>query len=117
MRLKNEYDRNFSEFRARLLEQQQQQLPNTSSHSLNLDQSIGEQVREQVRIAEEFDRLEDEQCRRMLSEQLSTTGELKRLVDKLHTEGKSHIYKYYIKRKKKFTLEISIRILKNFVLN
>ena len=59
-----------------------------SSNSLNLDQSIGEQVREQVRIAPEYDRYEDEQRQKLLSKQSIDNDELKRLVNKLHTEGK-----------------------------
>ncbi|CAF3994942.1 unnamed protein product, partial [Rotaria sp. Silwood2] len=85
MRLKQEYDRYFAEFRARLLEQQR--LYNISSSSLNLDPTIGEQVREQVRLAEEYDRYEDEQRRQLLSQQSTDNDELKRLVNKLHTEG------------------------------
>ncbi|CAF3013406.1 unnamed protein product [Rotaria socialis] len=85
MRLKHEYDRHFAEFRARLLEQQQ--VHNVSSHSLNLDQSLGEKILEQVRIAEEYDRLEDEKCRQLLSQQPTDSDELKPLVNKLHTEG------------------------------
>ncbi|CAF5213623.1 unnamed protein product, partial [Rotaria magnacalcarata] len=84
MRLKHEYDRHFAEFRARLLEQQQ--VHNVSSHSLNLDQSIGEKILEQVRIAEEYDRLEDEKRQQLLSQQPTDSDELKRLVNKLHTE-------------------------------
>lgn len=60
---------------------------NISSNSLNLDQSIGEQVREQVRIAQEYDRYEEEQRQKLLSQQSPDNDELKRLVNKLHTEG------------------------------
>lgn len=88
MRLKREYDQQFSEFRTRLLEQQQQQLHNLTSTSLNLDQSIGEQVREQVRIAQEYDRYENEQHQQLLSKQTIDNDEIKKLVNKLHTEGK-----------------------------
>ena len=88
MRLKREYDQQFAEFRARLLEQQQQLLRKSTSHSPNLDQSIGEQIREQVRLAEEYDRVEDEQRQQLLSQQSPDSDELKRLVNKLHTEGK-----------------------------
>lgn len=95
IRLKDEYEHQFAEFRARLFEQQQ--LHNISSTSLNLDQSIGEQVREQIRIAEEFDRCEDEQRRRLLSQQSPDNDELKRLVNKLHTEGKNSMRKYFVK--------------------
>jgi hypothetical protein len=70
------------------LEQQQEQLQNMSSNSLNLDQSIGEQVREQVRIAQEYDRYENEQYRQLLSTQSTDNDEIKRLMNKLHTEGK-----------------------------
>jgi hypothetical protein len=59
-----------------------------SSNSLNLDQSIGEQVREQVRIAQEYDRYENEQYRQLLSTQSTDNDEIKRLMNKLHTEGK-----------------------------
>jgi hypothetical protein len=62
-------------------------LHNISSNSLNLDQSIGEQVREQVRIAQEYDRYEEEQRQKLLSQQSPDNDELKRLVNKLHTEG------------------------------
>ncbi|CAF0926440.1 unnamed protein product [Adineta steineri] len=86
MRLKHEYDQHFAEFRDRLL--QQQQLHNISSNSLNLDHSIGEQVREQIRIAQEYDQYEDEQRRQLLSQQQPIDNEeSKRLIDKLHTEG------------------------------
>lgn len=91
MRLKREYDQQFSEFRTRLLEQQQQQqLHNITSTSFNLDVSIGEQVREQVRIAQEYDRYEDEQREKLLSKQIIDNDELKRLVNKLHSEGKQN---------------------------
>jgi hypothetical protein len=70
------------------LEHQQEQLQNMSSNSLNLDQSIGEQVREQVRIAQEYDRYEDEQRQKLLTQQSTDNDELKRLINKLHTEGK-----------------------------
>ncbi|CAF1036925.1 unnamed protein product [Rotaria sp. Silwood1] len=85
MRLKQEYDRYFAEFRARLLEQQQQ-LFNVSSSSLYLDPNIGEQVREQVYIAEEHDRYEDERRQQLLSQQSTDNDEIQ-LVNKLHTEG------------------------------
>jgi hypothetical protein len=88
IRLKREYDHHFAEFRAHLLEQQQQQLENIISRSPNLDQSIGEQVREQVRIAQEYDRYEDEQRQQLLSQKSTDNDELKPLVNKLHTEGK-----------------------------
>jgi len=90
--LKREYEHQFSEFRARLFEQQQQQqqLHNLSSSSLGLDQSIGEKVREQVRLAQEYDRYEDEH-RQLLLQQSTDNDELKRLVNKLHTEGKKKI--------------------------
>ncbi len=91
IRLKREYDQHFDEFRARLLEQQQQ-LQNISSTNLNLDQSIGEQVREQVRIAQEYDRYEDEQHQQLLSQQSIDNDELKRLINKLHTEGKQNVH-------------------------
>ena len=84
IRLKREYDQSFAEFRTRLLEQQQQLLQNITSTSPNLDQSIGEQVREQIRLAQEYDRIEDQQRQQLLS---ADSDELKRLVNKLHTEG------------------------------
>jgi len=86
LRLKREYDQQFAEFRAQLFEQQQSQNINLSS--LNVDENIGEKVREQVRIAQEHDRYEDEQCRQLLSQQSSDNDELNRLVNKLHKEGK-----------------------------
>ncbi|CAF2747176.1 unnamed protein product [Rotaria sp. Silwood2] len=85
IQLKREYEYQFSEYRARLFEQQQQ-LHNLSSSSLGLDHSIGEKVREQVRLAQEFDRNEDER-RQFLLQQSTDSDELKRLVNKLHTEG------------------------------
>jgi hypothetical protein len=88
--LKREYEHQFAEFRAQLFEQQQQQLHNLSSGSLGLDQSIGEKVREQVRLAQEYDRYEDEH-RQLLLQQSTDNDELKRLVNKLHTEGKKKI--------------------------
>ncbi|CAF4637647.1 unnamed protein product [Rotaria sp. Silwood1] len=86
IQLKREYEFQFSEYRARLFEQQQQQLHNLSSNSLGLDHSIGEKVREQVRLAQEFDRNEDER-RQFLLQQSTDSDELKRLINKLHTEG------------------------------
>jgi hypothetical protein len=86
VQLKREYDHQFAEFRTRLFEQHQQQLHNLSSHSHSLDQSIGEQVREQVRLAQEYDRTDDER-RHLLLQQSTDNDELKRLVNKLHTEG------------------------------
>ncbi|UJR23419.1 hypothetical protein I4U23_026425 [Adineta vaga] len=82
LRLKSEYEQQISEFRARLLEQHD--LPNTS---FNLDQSFGEQVREQIHLAEEHDRYEDEQRRQLLSQQSNDNDQCKRLINKLHTEG------------------------------
>ncbi len=104
MRLKREYDHHFAEFRARLLEQQQQLLQNLTSNSLNLDQSVGEQVREQVRIAQEYDRYEDEQRQQLLSQQSTDNDELKRLVNKLHTEGKQNVINISENEKEKFLL-------------
>ncbi|CAF0901957.1 unnamed protein product [Rotaria sordida] len=87
IQLKREYESQFAEYRARLFEQQQQQqLHNLSSSSLGLDHSIGEKVREQVRLAQEFDRNEDER-RQFLLQQSTDSEELKRLINKLHTEG------------------------------
>ena len=87
--LKREYEHQFAEFRACLFEQQRQ-LHNLSSGSLSLDHSIGEQVREQVRLAQEHDRNDDER-RQYLLQQSTDDNELKRLVNKLHTEGKRKI--------------------------
>lgn len=84
--LRREYEQQFAEYRTRILEQQQQ-LHNLSSSSLGLDHSLGEQIREQVRLAEEYDRSEDER-RQILLQQTTDSDELKRLVNKLHTEGK-----------------------------
>ena len=56
--------------------------------SLNLDQSFGDQIREQVRLAEEHDRYEDEQHRQLLSQQSNDNEPFKRLLNKLHSEGK-----------------------------
>lgn len=92
--LKREYEQQFTDYRNRLFEQQQQQLHNLSSGSLNLDQSIGEQVREQVRLAEEYDR-DDDDRRRFLLQQSTDNDELKRLVNKLHTEGRNKTTKPY----------------------
>lgn len=85
--MKREYDRQFAEFRDRLLEQQKQLLQSTSSASVNLDQSFGEQVREQIRLAELLDRRDEEQRQLLLSQHALDGDELKRLVNKLHTEG------------------------------
>ena len=60
-----------------------------SPSSLGLDHSIGEQVREQVRLAEEYDRYDDER-RKFLLDQSTESGDLQRLVNKLHTEGKKN---------------------------
>lgn len=84
--LKREYDYQFADLRSRLFDQYQQQLHNASSHSAGLDQSIGEQVREQVRLAQQFERDEDER-RQHLLQQSTDSEEVKRLVNKLHTEG------------------------------
>lgn len=90
--LKREYDYQFAEFRARLFEQQQQQLHNLSSSSLGLDSNIGEQVREQIRLAQEYDRYDDER-RQLLLQQSTDNVELQRLVNKLHTEGNRNFHK------------------------
>ena len=84
--LKREYEHQFGEYRAHLFEQQQQQLHNLSSHSPNLDQKVAEQVREQVRLAQEYDRYDDER-RQFLLQQSTESDELQRLINKLHTEG------------------------------
>ena len=85
--LKREYDYQFADLRTRLFDQYQQQLQNASSHSAGLDQSIGEQVREQVRLAQQFERDDDER-RQHLLQQSTDSEEVKRLVNKLHREGK-----------------------------
>lgn len=86
--LKREYEQQFEDYRARILEQQQQ-LHNLSSSSLGLEHSLGEQIREQVRLAEEYDRYDDER-RQLLLQQTTDSGDLKRLINKLHTEGKTN---------------------------
>lgn len=86
--MRHEYEQKCAEYRAHLLEQQQQ-IHNLSSNSLGLDHSLGEQVREQVRLAEEYDRYDDER-RHLLLQQTTDSGELKRLINKLHTEGKKN---------------------------
>ena len=58
----------------------------TSSHSLDLDHTIGEQVREQVRIAQENDRYEAE---KLISLPTGDTVQVERLINHLHTEGRS----------------------------
>lgn len=77
-RLKREYDQHFAEFRANLLGQQEQFFQN-----LNLDSKLPEQIDEQIRLAEAHARFEDKQ-----RQQLADSDLLKRLVNKLHTEGK-----------------------------
>ncbi|CAF1404730.1 unnamed protein product [Adineta steineri] len=84
--LKHEYEQQLSEFQARLFEQQRQQLHNLSSSSLGLDQSIGDQVREQIRLAQENDR-KDEELRQCLLKQSTNSDELKQIINKLHNEG------------------------------
>lgn len=86
--LKREYDLQFADFRDRLLEQQKQLLHNSLSPSTNLDQSLGEQVREQIRLSEQLDRRDEEQRQQLLSQNNLDSDELKRLLNKLHTEGK-----------------------------
>ncbi|CAF1333630.1 unnamed protein product [Rotaria magnacalcarata] len=90
IQLKREYEHQFTEFRTRLHEQQQQQqqqyLLNLSSSSLGIDQNIGEKVREQVRLAQEYESFDDER-RQILLQQSTDNDELKRLINKLHTEG------------------------------
>ncbi|CAF3780638.1 unnamed protein product, partial [Rotaria magnacalcarata] len=89
IQLKREYEHQFTEFRTRLHEQQQQQqqqyLLNLSSSSLGIDQNIGEKVREQVRLAQEYESFDDER-RQILLQQSTDNDELKRLINKLHTE-------------------------------
>jgi hypothetical protein len=93
--LERDYEHKFHDFRAQLSEQQQQQqqqLHNLSSSSLGLDQSIGEQVREQIRLAQEYDRNDDER-RQFLSKQSADSVELTKLVSKLYSEGKGNSHK------------------------
>jgi len=90
--LERDYKHKFHDFRAQLSEQQQQQLHNLSSSSLGLDQSIGEQVREQIRLAQEYDRNDDER-RKFLSKQSADSVELTKLVNKLYSEGKGNSHK------------------------
>lgn len=86
--LKREYDHQFTEFRDRLLEQQKQLLHNSISPRINLDQSLGEQVREQVRLAQQLEK-DDEERRQFFLQNSTDSEEVKRLVNKLHTEGTS----------------------------
>jgi hypothetical protein len=87
--LERDYEHKFHDFRVQLSEQQQQQLHNLSSSSFGLDQSIGEQVREQIRLAQEYDRNDDER-RQFLSKQSADSVELTKLVNKLYSEGKGN---------------------------
>ncbi|CAF0761352.1 unnamed protein product [Adineta ricciae] len=84
-RLQREYEQQISDYRARLIEQQRL-TDNLSSSSLGLDHSYGDQVREQVRLAEELDRIDDER-RQTLMKHATNNDELQHLVNKLHTEG------------------------------
>lgn len=84
--MKRDYEYQYAELRARLYDQYQQQLHNQTAASLSLDNSIGEQVREQVRLAQQLERDEDER-RQSLLQQSTDSDELKRLVNKLHSEG------------------------------
>lgn len=91
IQMKRDSEHQFAELRARLYEQQQQQqLLNLSSSSVGLDQSIGEKVREQIRLAEEYER-SDEDRRQQLLQQSTDSNELKRIINKLHTEGNAQI--------------------------
>ena len=78
LRLKREYDQQFAEFRANLLGQQESFLSN-----VHVNSKLPEQIDEQIRLAEENARFEDKQ-----RQQLTDNDLLKRLVNKLHTEGK-----------------------------
>ena len=82
------------------MEQQKQLLHNSLSPRTHLDQSLGEQVREQIRLSELLDRRDEEQRQLLLSQHNLDSDELKRLVNKLHTEGKQ-----------KFVLECPLRHL------
>lgn len=73
------------ELRASMFDQYQQQLHNLSSSTMGLDQSFGERIREQVRLAEQLDH--EEELRRQSLTQSISDEEVKRLVNKLHTEG------------------------------
>ena len=84
--MKRDHEQQLVELRSNLFDQYQQQLSNLSGSTFGLDNSFGERVREQVRLAQEFDRDDDE--RRQLLQQTTDHEELKRLVNKLHTEGK-----------------------------
>ena len=84
--LKREYDHQYAELRSRLYDQFKQQLQNESAASLNLDQSLGDQVREQVLLAQQLEK--DDEERRKLLHQSTDSEEVKRLVNKLHTEGR-----------------------------
>ena len=54
---------------------------------MNLDQTIGKQVHEQLRIAEEYDHYEGEQCRQIILQQSIDNNQVQQLIHKLHTEG------------------------------
>ena len=84
--LKREYDLKYAELRTRLHDQYQQELHNHSAMSVNIDPSFGEQVREQIRLAQQLEKDEDER-RQFFLQQTTDSEEVKRLVDKLHTEG------------------------------
>ena len=85
IRLEREYDGRFANARSPAFEGQSSH--NRSSSSLGLDRSVGEQVREQLRLAQDYDRDEDER-RQSLLRRSTDSDELKRLVSRLHTEGK-----------------------------
>ena len=51
--------------------------------NIHVDSNLNEQIHEQIRLAEELDRFEDKQ-----RQQLTDSDLLKRLVNKLHSEGK-----------------------------
>lgn len=85
--LKREYDEQFSIFRTQLLEQQEKMLLNRSSSSAHLEESLGERVREQIRISEQLDQEENLKRQKLLSMAKIDDEGLQRLIDKLQNEG------------------------------
>ena len=85
MQLEREYEDRFANARSPAFGRHSSH--NRSSSSLGLDRSVGEQVREQLRLAHEYDRDEDER-RQSLLRRSTDSDELKGLVSRLHTEGK-----------------------------
>ena len=103
-RLQRDYEQQISDYQSRLIEQQRL-TDNLSSSSLGLDRSYGDQVREQVRLAEELDRLDDER-RQTLMKRATNNDELQHLVNKLHTEG--------TQKKESSSLAINIKVILYF---